>query len=68
MGALAQQLREPLYFQFVNRSILYAERVLDYNHDGLLSVSEANKNPVFTTMVGNPSRLEFFLPIHLVLM
>ena len=35
--------------------LLYTEKVLGCNHDGLLSVSEMNasKNPVFSDIVGN---------------
>lgn len=51
MGALAQQFMEPLYFQ--HTPILYAKKVLDRNHDGLLSVSEAKSNPGFGSIVGN---------------
>ena len=53
MAATAQNESEILYFQIVNLPLLYAEKVLDHNHDGLLSVSEATKNPVFSSMVGN---------------
>jgi hypothetical protein len=42
-----------LYNQEVAHPVLYAEKVLDRNHDGLLSLSEVNKNPIFNTMVGN---------------
>jgi hypothetical protein len=52
IGAAAQNLHELLYFQSVSIPLLYAEQVLDKNHNGLLSVSEANSNPVFSTMVG----------------
>jgi len=45
--------RDIIYFQEVAHPLLYAEKVLDRNHDGLLSLSEASKNPVFSTMVGN---------------
>ncbi|HEX2407500.1 MAG TPA: prolyl oligopeptidase family serine peptidase, partial [Nitrososphaeraceae archaeon] len=40
-------------FQRVSTPIKYAKEVLDHNHDGLLSLQEASKNPVFTTMAGN---------------
>jgi uncharacterized protein len=53
MGEAAQNLRELSYFQGLYLPLLYAEKVLDHNHDGLLSVSEATKNPVFISMVGN---------------
>ena len=37
----------------MNVPILYAKEVLDHNHNGLLSLREANENPVFSSMVGN---------------
>ena len=40
MGAFAQNLRELLYFQLVDRPIKYAEDTLDTDHDGLLSLQE----------------------------
>jgi hypothetical protein len=53
MGALAQNLADIGYFQAVTLPLIYAQQVLDHNHNGLLSVQEADENPVFTTMVGN---------------
>ena len=53
LGAVAQDLKELLYFQVVNKPLLYAETFLDHNHDGSISVFEATKNPVFSSMVGN---------------
>ncbi|HET7147491.1 MAG TPA: alpha/beta fold hydrolase [Candidatus Nitrosopolaris sp.] len=53
MGAVAQNLSDISYFQGVSLPLLYAENVLDLNHDGMLSISESNKNPVFSTMAGN---------------
>jgi hypothetical protein len=52
MGALAQNLRDIGYFQGVTLPLLYAQHVLDHNHNGLLSVQEASENPVFTSMIG----------------
>ena len=40
MAAPAGNLRGIIYFQLVNRSLFYAEQVLDTNHDGLLSIKE----------------------------
>jgi len=40
MSAGAENLREIIYFQLVDRRIYYAEDTLDSNHDGLLSVQE----------------------------
>lgn len=51
MGTLAQNLRGMGYFQGVTLSVLYAQQVLDYNHNGLLSVQEAFENPNFSTLV-----------------
>ena len=53
MGAVAQNLSELFYFQNVKLPVLYAQQVLDHNHNGLLSVQEASENPVFISMVGN---------------
>jgi pimeloyl-ACP methyl ester carboxylesterase len=57
MGAAAQNVYELGYFQNVDLKVLYAEKVLDRNNDGLLSVSEANKDPVFGSMMGNLTEL-----------
>jgi pimeloyl-ACP methyl ester carboxylesterase len=53
VSAVAQNLREMMYFQDIYLPLLYAESVLDHNHDRLLSVSEATMNPVFRSMIGN---------------
>ena len=53
MGPVAEKWRDMIYNQEVAHPLLYAEKVLDRNHDGLLSLSEASKNPIFSTMVGN---------------
>src|ERR671919_702613 len=53
MGAVAQNLREIGYSQGVSTPILYAQQVLDHNHNGLISVQEASENPVFSSLVGN---------------
>jgi hypothetical protein len=53
MGALAQNFSKIWEFQGVCLPILYAKEVLDHNHNGLLSLQEANKNPVFSTWFGN---------------
>ena len=52
MGAVAQNLREMGYFQGVTLPVLYAQQVLDHNHNGLISVQEASENPVFSSMGG----------------
>jgi hypothetical protein len=53
MGSLAQNLRDIGYSQGVSTPILYAQQVLDHNHNGLISVQEASENPVFSSLVGN---------------
>lgn len=53
MGTVAQNTSVLLYFQNVNVPVLYAQKVLYQSHDGLLSVSEPTKNPVFSSMAGN---------------
>jgi alpha-beta hydrolase superfamily lysophospholipase len=52
MGAIAQNLTELLYFQTVTLPILYAQKVLDKNHNGLLSVQEASKDVTFQRLIG----------------
>ena len=52
MGALAQNLRDIGYYQGVTLPLLYAQQVLDHNHNGLLSLQEASENPVFTSIIG----------------
>ncbi|MDQ4013770.1 MAG: alpha/beta fold hydrolase, partial [Thermoproteota archaeon] len=51
MGAVAQNLGTShlAYFQGVTTPLLYLQQVLDHNHNGLISVSEASEDPV----VGN---------------
>jgi dienelactone hydrolase len=52
MAAVAQNLREGVA-QTVTIPLLYAQQVLDHDHNGLLSVQEASKNPTFNYLVGN---------------
>jgi len=53
MGSVAQNMRPLLYFQVVIKPVLYAQQVLDHNHNGVISLQEASENPLFTTMLGN---------------
>jgi pimeloyl-ACP methyl ester carboxylesterase len=53
MGAVAQNSSDIAYLQGVSLPLLYAEKVLDHDHSGMLSISEANQNPVFSTLAGN---------------
>jgi uncharacterized protein len=52
MGAIAQNLGTShlAYFQGVTTPLLYLQQVLDHDHNGLISVSEASEDPVFSTM------------------
>src|SRR5437868_7628560 len=38
IGAQAQNLRDNVYFQYVGLSMLYAQKILDHNHNGLISI------------------------------
>ena len=52
MAPVAEKWRDMIYFQEVAHPLLYAEKVLDRNHDGLLSLSEASKRSNFQKLVG----------------
>jgi uncharacterized protein len=51
MGAVAQTERQLLYFQVVSLPLLYAEKVLDHNHDGLISIQQIAKTPLLTELL-----------------
>jgi uncharacterized protein len=55
MGAIAQNLgiSELGYFQGVTTPLLYAQQVLDHNHNGLISVQEASESPVWFVLTQN---------------
>ena len=53
MGTLAQNFSKLLEFQGVSLPLLYSKEVLNHNHNGLLSLKEANENPVFSSWFGN---------------
>ena len=53
MGAAADNTRDLVYFRDVTIPLLYAQRVLDHNHNGLISISEATKDPVFNFLTRN---------------
>jgi pimeloyl-ACP methyl ester carboxylesterase len=46
ISAQAQNLRDSLYFQQAYLPMLYAEKVLDHNHNGSISIQEASKDPL----------------------
>ena len=63
-SAIAQNLRDNAYFQWVGLPLLYAERVLDHNHNGSISIQEASKDPIFqllTTQVVTPTTAKLLL-------
>jgi pimeloyl-ACP methyl ester carboxylesterase len=47
MGTLALGFHEEAYFQAVTLPILYAQQILDHNHNGFISVQEALEDRVF---------------------
>src|SRR5437868_5727082 len=50
IGAQAENLHEAIYFQWVYLPLLYAQNVLDHNHNGLISIQEASKDPIFQSL------------------
>ncbi|MFL6524045.1 MAG: alpha/beta hydrolase family protein [Nitrososphaera sp.] len=50
IGAQAQNLRDGVYFQEAYLPMLYAEKVLDHNHNGSISIQEASKDPIFQSL------------------
>ena len=53
MGTLAQNLKEIGHDQVII-PVLYAQQVLDHDHNGLISVKEASEDPVFKSLVWKP--------------
>ena len=51
MGVVAQTERELLYFQVVRLPLLYTEKVLDYNHDGLISIQQIANAPLLSQLL-----------------
>jgi len=51
MGAVAQTERQLLYFQVVSLPLLYAEKVLDHNHDGLISIQQIANTPLLRELL-----------------
>jgi pimeloyl-ACP methyl ester carboxylesterase len=47
MGTLALGFHEEAYYQAVTLPILYAQKILDHNHNGFISVREALEDRVF---------------------
>jgi uncharacterized protein len=53
MGAAANNTRDLVYFREVTVPLLYAQRMLDHKHNGLISIPEASKDPVFNFLIRN---------------
>ena len=53
MGSVAQNISDLGYYQGVTLPLLYAQEFLDHNHNGLISIQEADRNPIFNTIFGN---------------
>ena len=62
MGVVAQNYSEIGEFQIVNLPVLYAQQVLDQDHNGLISVQEASKNPVLSSLL-SPASLTLENPV-----
>jgi uncharacterized protein len=56
VGAVAQNaLKDVQYYQEVAAPLLYAEKVLDKDHRGLVSVAEASDDPTFQRVINQAS-------------
>src|SRR5215212_9323316 len=47
ISAQAQNARDNIYYQWAYLPMLYAQKVLDHNHNGTISIEEASKDPIF---------------------
>jgi uncharacterized protein len=54
ISAQAQNIRDAVYFQWVYLPLLYAQNVLDHNHNGSISIQEASKDPIFQAITITP--------------
>jgi pimeloyl-ACP methyl ester carboxylesterase len=50
ISAQAENVRENVYFQWVYLPLLYAQKVLDHNHNGSISIQEASKDLIFQSL------------------
>jgi hypothetical protein len=55
IGAVAQNVLDLQYYQEVMAPLLYAQKVLDKGHHGMLSVVEASADPVFQRVMRQAS-------------
>ncbi|HSA75462.1 MAG TPA: prolyl oligopeptidase family serine peptidase, partial [Candidatus Nitrosocosmicus sp.] len=52
MGPVANTLPELVYFQIVKNPLAYAEKVLNKNDSGMLTINEISNDPIFQDLVG----------------
>jgi predicted esterase len=52
MGPVANTLPELLYFQIVNNPLAYAEKVLNKNDSGMLTINKISNDSIFQNLVG----------------
>jgi uncharacterized protein len=67
MGTVAQNLRDIVYYQYVNLPLVYTTQVLDKNHTGLISIQQISKNPLYSSLLNllvPSSVLHTFLRTH----
>jgi dienelactone hydrolase len=68
LGTVAQNLRDIVYYQYVNLPSEYAMQVLDKNHTGLISIQQISKDPFKYSFLVNllvpSSVLHTFLRTH----
>jgi uncharacterized protein len=67
MGTVAQNLRDIVYYQYVNLPLVYATQVLDKNHTGLISIQQISKDPLYSSLLNllvPSSVLHTFLRTH----
>src|SRR5207237_5814772 len=68
VGTAAQNLRDIVYYQYVNLPLVYATQVLDKNHTGLISIQQISKDPFryssLLNLLAPSSVLHTFLRTH----
>ena len=52
MGAVANTLKDLLYFQIVTNPLDYVEKVLDKSHHGMLTLEEVSNDSILQNLVG----------------
>jgi len=59
LGTLSQSFGDIGSYQALGLPFLYIEKVLHPDHDGLLSVNEASKSPIFSRLIGGNIKTYF---------